>query len=1132
MLTYPMLNDRPIDQWMVTELKDELQRRNLPVSGLKNDLVKRLFEAIQDKVLDGGEKTSGGAPREELKGGEIPGSVDASVNEASIEEHIDGGSCEVRKQGADLVISVTEAYDESILATSEVTQEAVIGTAEASQRSLDAVAEVESSLVDTAATDETNGNGLESASNGNTRVEEATCSEDNGDTIDKIPEDDTNKKMVVDDVPSDVTGGDIKLGLNMCGKILEMEDVSAPPDDNVLHGDRENADAVATAEPEDGTSKKMASELTVKVDCKTKQEVPALPDAIGESILATSEVTQEASTAEASQRSLDAVAEVESSLVNTSAMKTNGSGLESSSSGNIVLEEANPCSEDHSDNIEKTPEDDTNKNMIIDDVPSDVTGCDIKLCLNMHGKILEMEDVSAPPDDNVLHGDHEDAVVVATAEPEDDTSKKMAIKLSVKVDCKIEQEEVLALPDAIDESILVASEITQEAAVGTAEASQRSLDAVAEVESSLVNTSAMGTNGNGLESASSGNIIVEEANPHSEDHSDTIEETPEDDTNKKMDVDDVPSDVTFDDIKLGLKIYGKILEKKDVTAPPDDIVLDGDHEDADAVAAAKPEDNTSKKIITDDVLSDVTHTTVKLGVKADFKIEKEEVPTLPDGIELHADPKEADVVADFSVNTLMYGNGHGDPKCSVGDTKPFLCREKDQVSEVNPDLDSQIKCVSIFDDNISTNERNDVKGNLNADGCDLELEAKQEMVKPSATITSPGDHLQVLDVDKEPHKNGTSLQELRSTSNIDLDREKESPDGSSREKLNFDRSSGDESMDEDLAESKHADSNVKSDDLGGKTEVTSEHVLKEASLLDTAAEGSTAHTKEVVAEEKPPSPAEKRKHEDREAIVNNEPIKRQRLWKVDAVDISDQQASKLTGTVTQKEVFHSALKHSFSRPGTTASRDYPYSKERIVPPAQNPATTSLRIDQFVRPFTLKAVQELLGKTGSVSSFWMDHIKTHCYVTYSSVEEAVATRNAVYNLQWPPNNHNYLVAEFVDPQEVKLKLEALPLSQVPISPSTATAPQAPSQQLNANQTLPPHPAALLPTPAPHFKLLPASGPGPAREMLPPPPPRNLEPARTLDDLFKKTQAYPRIYYMPLSDEEVSAKLAAHNNGKRG
>jgi hypothetical protein len=51
----------------------------------------------------------------------------------------------------------------------------------------------------------------------------------------------------------------------------------------------------------------------------------------------------------------------------------------------------------------------------------------------------------------------------------------------------------------------------------------------------------------------------------------------------------------------------------------------------------------------------------------------------------------------------------------------------------------------------------------------------------------------------------------------------------------------------------------------------------------------------------------------------------------------------------------------------------------VVPPPQKPVTTSLRIDGFVRPFTLKAAQDLLGKTGSISSFWMDHIKTHCYV---------------------------------------------------------------------------------------------------------------------------------------------------------
>lgn len=52
----------------------------------------------------------------------------------------------------------------------------------------------------------------------------------------------------------------------------------------------------------------------------------------------------------------------------------------------------------------------------------------------------------------------------------------------------------------------------------------------------------------------------------------------------------------------------------------------------------------------------------------------------------------------------------------------------------------------------------------------------------------------------------------------------------------------------------------------------------------------------------------------------------------------------------------------------------------IVPPSQRPPTNSLRIDRFIRPFTLKAVQELLGKSGNITSFWMDQIKTHCYVS--------------------------------------------------------------------------------------------------------------------------------------------------------
>lgn len=144
---------------------------------------------------------------------------------------------------------------------------------------------------------------------------------------------------------------------------------------------------------------------------------------------------------------------------------------------------------------------------------------------------------------------------------------------------------------------------------------------------------------------------------------------------------------------------------------------------------------------------------------------------------------------------------------------------------------------------------------------------------------------------------------------------------------------------------------------------------------------------------------------------------------------------------------------------------------------------------------------------------------------------MATRNAVYNLQWPPNGGKLLVAEFVDPQEVKQHVEAPPQSPAPLSPSPVT-PKAssfeqhqasqPSRQHTLRQQLPP--PTLLPPP-------PTSDP-PVREQLPAPPLNKPEQAVvTLDDIFKKTKASPRIYYQPLSEEEVVPRLAAQDKSIR-
>ncbi|KAL9462053.1 hypothetical protein AB3S75_000116 [Citrus x aurantiifolia] len=465
---------------------------------------------------------------------------------------------------------------------------------------------------------------------------------------------------------------------------------------------------------------------------------------------------------------------------------------------------------------------------------------------------------------------------------------------------------------------------------------------------------------------------------------------------------------------------------------------------------------------------------------------------------------------------------------------------ENQVSEVSAILGSQVKSDSISTDSISINEKIELKDNIIADNVKLELDVnKSGMVEPSSgNVTAVGGESHPMDVE-DPLEEKASVDEK--DDNIatiaDMGKKIDSVDMGYSEKLNLDRSSGDDSMEDDVLESKQIDSKDSSHEVRNRTEKNDVSVVKEESPVDVVGDGLSADIKHADVDDKsrPVIPAEKRKINDQEAVGNNEPSKRQRRWNSESLKLPEQQST--TPSSTPRDTLQPSMKRNFSRSDSAVSDDTP--KERIVPPSPKSPTNSLRIDHFVRPFTLRAVQELLGKTGTFTSFWMDHIKTHCYVTYSSVEEAIETRNALYNIQWPPNNGGRpLVAEFVDPQEVKMRTEAPPPSPAaPIStgsaaPAPAAAPTSQPQpsprQPAARQQLPPPPT--LPPPPP------ISNQAPARERftLPPPPPlpEKLDPPIvTLDDLFRKTKATPRIYYLPLSEEQVAAKLEARSKSSK-
>ncbi|XP_021714127.1 actin cytoskeleton-regulatory complex protein PAN1-like [Chenopodium quinoa] len=478
------------------------------------------------------------------------------------------------------------------------------------------------------------------------------------------------------------------------------------------------------------------------------------------------------------------------------------------------------------------------------------------------------------------------------------------------------------------------------------------------------------------------------------------------------------------------------------------------------------------------------------------------------------------------------------------DIKPLHDDEKlessdanNQVSEVSSSLGFPVKSNSISTDSVSFNEKNDLKDNIIADNVKLESDVKPEMVQPSSSDLFPdGGNSHPSDVE-EPHENKVSVQETdNSVTNADVSQKIYSADLGSSEKLNLDRSSGDDSMEEDALESKHIDSNYKFEEVVEKNEKIEVTTIEEERPIATMdidvpiIEKGTDYENNVVAA----ASTDKRKLADQEAVLNNEPTKRQRRWKTESNEVKEPQISNNSPRAAVKDVAQPAvLKRNLSGSKSVSGADEP-PKEREVPPSSKPATNSLRIDRFLRPFTLKAVQELLSKTGTVTSFWMDHIKTHCYVTYSSIEEAMETRNAVYNLQWPPNGGRQLLAEFVDPEEVKARSEKpAPSPAAPVSSGPAVAELSPTvtqpsprqqslrQQMAQQPSLPPPP--------------PLTNPPQAREWAVPPPPPPMEkveaPIVTLDDLFRKTKATPRIYYLPLSDEQVAAVLEARSRNSK-
>ncbi|TMW63475.1 hypothetical protein Poli38472_002416 [Pythium oligandrum] len=143
-------------------------------------------------------------------------------------------------------------------------------------------------------------------------------------------------------------------------------------------------------------------------------------------------------------------------------------------------------------------------------------------------------------------------------------------------------------------------------------------------------------------------------------------------------------------------------------------------------------------------------------------------------------------------------------------------------------------------------------------------------------------------------------------------------------------------------------------------------------------------------------------------------------------------------------------------------------------------TESLRIDNFRRPFTLNAVKALVQECGPFvdSGFWMNSIKTHCYVTYPSKAIAEQTRQALDGRVWPVETGQALSVQFSEHSAMDVNAGGVPQKRSVPSDTRLTTPEKSAK--------------------------------PSRKVT------------SIDSFFLRTETKPMLYYLPLTDEEVRLK----------
>ncbi|KAJ5345256.1 DNA-binding SAP [Penicillium brevicompactum] len=211
-------------------------------------------------------------------------------------------------------------------------------------------------------------------------------------------------------------------------------------------------------------------------------------------------------------------------------------------------------------------------------------------------------------------------------------------------------------------------------------------------------------------------------------------------------------------------------------------------------------------------------------------------------------------------------------------------------------------------------------------------------------------------------------------------------------------------------------------------------------------------------------------------------------------------------------------------------------------PALHAATSALYIDGLMRPLqptalrkhlsTLASAPETSSDSDPIIEFYLDSIKTHCFVRFTSTVAASRVRSALHGTVWPnERNRKQLRADFIPDDKVKEWIQTEEDSQTRSGPATRWEVRYETSDDGTTATLAEVGSGAAVRRESGFNRTPPLGPRSDRERAnrrhsPPPPapaPRPGQGFKPLDELFESTTSKPKLYYLPVPRPVADKRL---------